>query len=246
MKLDIVFSPLGLSQNETGGRTVLVVDVLRATTTMCAALANGAKAVIPVGSTEEALKLAQTLGDDVVLAGEQNCARIPGFALGNSPREMTGEAVRGKQVVLRTTNGTPAMLAISGAAAIYPAAAANLSLVGARAHEVFARDRDLLIVCCGRDNAFSLDDAYCAGRLAVAAMGGRRSAKGLNDAAIACLDLVRRYGENWERPLRYSRAGRELIKLGFAQDVSDAARPDGYPVLAHFHERRVTVVPTAP
>ena len=77
-------------------------------------------------------------------------------------------------------------------------------------------------------------------------MGGRRSAKGLNDAAIACLDLVRRYGENWERPLRYSRAGRELIKLGFAEDVSDAARPDAYPVLAHFHERRVTVVAPTP
>ncbi|MEP7325040.1 MAG: 2-phosphosulfolactate phosphatase, partial [Gemmatimonadota bacterium] len=186
------------------------------------------------------------LGNDVVLAGEQNCVRIPGFALGNSPREMTAEAVRGKQVVMRTTNGTPALLAIAGATAIYPAAAANLSLVGARAREVFERDRDLLIVCCGRDNAFSLDDAYCAGRLAVAAMGGRRSAKGLNDAAIACLDLVRRYGENWERPLRYSRAGRELIKLGFAADVSDAARPDAYPVLAHFHERRVTVATPTP
>src|SRR5262245_35666305 len=118
MKLDIVFSPLGLTQNETAGRTVLVVDVLRATTTMCAALSNGAKAVIPVGSTEEALKLAQTIGSDVVLAGEQNCVRISGFALGNSPREMTSDAVKGKLVVMRTTNGTRAMLAISGAAAI--------------------------------------------------------------------------------------------------------------------------------
>jgi 2-phosphosulfolactate phosphatase len=245
MKLDIVFSPLGLTQNETAGRTVLVVDVLRATTTMCAALHHGAKAVIPVGSTEEALKLAQTIGSEVVLAGEQNCVRISGFALGNSPKEMTADAVKGKLVVMRTTNGTRAMLAISGAAAIYPAAAANLSLVGAKAEEVFARDRDLLIVCSGRENAFSLDDAYCAGRLAIAAMGGRRSAKGLNDAAIACLDLVRRYGDNWERPLRVSRAGRELVKLGFGEDVADAARPDAYPVLAHYHERRVTAVPPA-
>ena len=65
----------------------------------------------------------------------------------------------------------------------------------------------------------------------------------MNDAAIASLDLVRRYGERWERPLSYSRAGRELIRLGFRADVLDAARLDAYPVLPHFHERRVTLAP---
>jgi phosphosulfolactate phosphohydrolase-like enzyme len=95
-------------------------------------------------------------------------------------------------------------------------------------------------VCGGRENSFSLDDAYCAGRLAVAAMGGRRRVKGLNDAALAALDLVRRYGDRWERPLRASRAGRELVKLGFGQDVEDAARADAYPVLGVYQDRRVT------
>ena len=70
-----------------------------------------------------------------------------------------------------------------------------------------------------------------------------KSRRGLNDAAIASLDLVRRYGDDWERPLRYSRAGRELIKLGLQDDLLDAARLDAYPVLAHFHERRVTLAP---
>jgi 2-phosphosulfolactate phosphatase len=243
MRLDIVFAPLGLTPAETAGRTVFVVDILRATTSMCAALSHGAKAIIPVGSTEEALKMAQTLGSgDVLLAGEQNCERIQGFDLGNSPPEMTEAVVKGKLVIMRTTNGTRALLAIQNAAAVYLAAAANISLAGARAQQLLERDRDLLIVCSGRENAFSIDDAYCAGRLAVAAMGGRRRAKGLNDAALACLDLVRRYGERWDRPLRASRAGRELIKLGFGADVEDAARPDAYPVLAHYHERRVTAV----
>ena len=243
MSLDIVFTPLGLTSTETAGRTVFVVDILRATTTMCAALSHGARAVIPVGTTEEALKLKQTVGSEVLLAGEQNCVRIQGFDLGNSPREMTEETVKGKLVVMVTTNGTRALLAVQNAAAVYPAAAANLSLAGEKAWEVYERDRELVIVCSGRENAFSLDDAYCAGRLAVAAMGGRRRAKGLNDAALACLDLVRRYGGRWERPLRSSRAGRELITLGFAEDVEDAARPDAYPVLLQYHERRVTIVP---
>jgi phosphosulfolactate phosphohydrolase-like enzyme len=101
----------------------------------------------------------------------------------------------------------------------------------------------VLILCAGRGRAFSLDDAYCAGRLVAATLGGTKPRRGLNDAAIASLDLVRRYGECWERPLRYSRAGRELIRLGFRDDVLDAGRLDAYPVPAHFHERRVTLAP---
>ena len=87
---------------------------------MCAALHHGAKAVIPVASTEEALRLAQTIGsDDVLLAGEKNCVRIPGFHLGNSPLEMTEAAVRGKTLIVTTTNGTKALLACQGAAEVY-------------------------------------------------------------------------------------------------------------------------------
>jgi 2-phosphosulfolactate phosphatase len=244
MKLDVVFTPSGMHPSEVQGRTAFVIDILRATTAMCAALYHGAKAIIPVAATEEALRLAQTIGStDVLLAGEQNCVRIPGFQLGNSPLEMTESAVRNKTIVVTTTNGTKALLACQGAGAVYPACAANLTLAGEKARESLKRDGDMLIVCAGRDGAFALDDAYCAGRLAVAALGGRRPRRGLNDAALATLDLVRRYGDNWERPLSYSRAGRELIKLGFRDDVLDASRLDAYPVLPNFHERRVTLAP---
>jgi 2-phosphosulfolactate phosphatase len=244
MRLDVIFSPGDLAPAQVQGRTAFVIDILRATTAMCAALHHGAKAIIPVASTEEALRLAQTIGStDVLLAGEKNCLKIPGFHLGNSPLEMTEGAVRGKTIIVTTTNGTKALLACQGSAAVYGACAANLGVSAEKARETLDRDGKLLIVCAGRDGAFSLDDAYCAGRLAEAALGGLKPRRGLNDAAIASLDLVRRYGENWERPLRSSRAGRELIKLGFQDDVLDASRLDAYPVLAHFHERRVTLAP---
>jgi 2-phosphosulfolactate phosphatase len=244
MRLDVGFTPMGLTPTDVQGRTVFVLDILRATTAMCAALYHGAKAMIPVASTEEALRLAQTIGSaDVLLAGEKNCVRIPGFHLGNSPLEMTEAAIRGKTIIVTTTNGTKALLACQGAAAVYPACAANLTLAAEKARESLERDGDLLVVCAGRDSAFSLDDAYCAGRLVAAVLGGHRPRRGLNDAGIATLDLVRRYGDNWERPLAYSRAGRELIKLGFRDDVVDAARLDAYPVLPYFHERRVTLAP---
>lgn len=200
---------------------VFVIDILRATTAMCAAMSHGARAIIPVASTEEALRLAQTIGStDVLLAGERNCSRIPGFQLGNSSLEMSESAVRGKTIILTTTNGTNALLACHTAGTVIPAAAANLSLAAERGREAVEGDQSILIVCAGRNGDFALDDA-----------------------GLASLDLVRRYGDRWERPLAYSRSGRELVRLGFRADVHDAARLDAYPVLAQFHERRVTLVP---
>lgn len=244
MSVAVVFTPAGLVPAEIQGRSVFVVDILRATTAMCAALSHGAKALIPVASTEEALRLSQTIGStDVLLAGEKDCMRIPGFHLGNSPLEMTEPVVRGKTIIVTTSNGTKALLACQAANGVYPAAAANLSLAAERGREALEGKQDILIVCAGRDGAFSLDDAYCAGRLAAAIFGSSKPRRELNDAGLASLDLVRRYGEHWERPLRHSRAGRELIKLGFRDDLRDAARLDAYPVLAQFHERRVTLIP---
>jgi 2-phosphosulfolactate phosphatase len=244
MRVDVAFTPAGLNAPEIQGRTVFVVDILRATTSMCAALSHGARAVIPVASTEEALRLAQTIGStDVLLAGEQNCVRIAGFHLGNSPLEMTESTVRGKTLIVTTSNGTQALLACQGAGSVYPTAAVNLTAAAEKAREALESDHHILIVCAGREGGFSLDDAYCAGRLISALWGDHKPRRALNDAGLACLDLVRRYGNDWERPLAYSRAGRELIKLGFRNDLHEAARQDAYPVLPHFHERRVTLVP---
>jgi 2-phosphosulfolactate phosphatase len=133
------------------------------------------------------------------------------------------------------------LLACQGAGAVYLACAGNHSLAAERAHEAMQGDGKVLVVCAGRSGGFSLDDAYAAGRVLSAVLGGPRARRGLNDAAVARLDLVRRYGENWEPPLRRIRAGRELLRLGFAEDVKACARLDAYPVLPVFHERRVTL-----
>lgn len=247
MRLDVAFTPLGLQPAEVQGRTVFVIDILRAATTICAAMHHGARAILPVADSDEALRLAQTLdSDDVRLAGERQCKPIPGFALGNSPREMTPEAVRGRTIILTTTNGTRALLAMGGAQAVFPMAAANLEVAGRRALEAWERDRDLLIVCAGREGQFALDDAYCAGRLVLAALGGRKRRRGLNDGARAALDLVSRYGLRWERPLAASESGRDLAALDLGEDVADAGRENAYPVLVQFQERRITAITEAP
>jgi len=241
MKLDVFFTPAVLAPHEVAGRAVFVVDVLRTTTVICAALYHGARGVVPVSSVEEASRLAQTLGPEgVLMTGERNSEPIEGFALGNSPLEMVESKVRGKTLVMTTSNGTAALLAAQGAAGVYVAAAANLTLAGARAREILVERRDLVILCAGKESRFGLDDAYAAGRLAMLALGGRRRRKGLNDAALAAVDLVRRYGARWERPLALSAAGRQLAALGRQADVLDAAREDAYPVLPVLHDRRIT------
>lgn len=246
MKLDVVFTPEGLSAHDLQGRPVFVIDTLRATTVMCAALAGGARGIIPTSSTEEAMKLAQNLeSQDVLLCGERNAARIPGYALGNSPLEMTEDAVRGKTLIMTTTNGTRAVLAAAGGHPVYLAAAVNLQVAAARAREVLAETGDLLILCAGRASSFAIEDAYTAGRLTFAAMGERWIRKGLNDAAVASLDLVRLYGRRWDRPLGRSTAARELRAAGFEDDVTASAEEDRWPVLPQFHDRRVTLAPAS-
>ncbi len=246
MRIDVVFAPAGLTANEVAGRPVFVIDVLRATTTICAALFHGARAIVPVATADEATRMAQTLGPgDVLLAGERGSERIPGFALGNSPLEMSADAVRGRTLVMTTTNGTRALLAVQGAGEVVVAAGVNLAVAGARARELLAERRDLLVVCSGKESRFALDDAYAAGRLVLEALEGRRLRKGLNDGALVAVDLVRRYGTRWSRPLALSAAGRQLAALGMGADVADAARENAYPVLPVFHERRITAAPAA-
>lgn len=241
MTLEVLFTPAGLGPHEVAGRAVFVIDVLRASTTICAALHHGARAIVPVLTADEAMRLAQTLGpDDVVLAGERGSERIPGFTLGNSPLEMTPAALRGRTVVMTTTNGTAALLAAQSGSEVYVASAVNLAAAGARAREILAEHGDLVIICAGRDSRFSLEDAYAAGRLAHEALGGRWIRRGLNDAAVAAVDLLRRYGPRWERVFSRCAAGRQLRRLGMAADIEDAARENAYPVLPLFRERRIT------
>jgi len=242
MNLDVAFSPRDLAPGEVTGRTVIVIDVLRATSTICAALHHGARAVVAVADAAEATRLSEALGADAsILAGERNSVRIPGFQLGNSPGEMTAAAVGGRTVILTTTNGTQALLTTGGAREVAIGAAVNLDVIGGFARRRLDEHGDLLILCAGREHGFGLDDAYIAGRIAVLALGGTRRRKGLNDAALVAADLVARYRNRVERVLNFSRAGRELTRLGFRDDIAAAAAVDAHPVLPVLRDRRITI-----
>jgi 2-phosphosulfolactate phosphatase len=242
MTLDVLFSPAGLASHEVAGRPVFVIDILRTTTVIAAALFRGARAVVPVATVEEATRLAQSLGPGAaVLVGERHGERIEGFDLDNSPVEVTEERVRGRTLIMTTTNGTPALLATQGASDVILAAASNLSVAGERARALLEERGDLVILCSGREGGFGLDDAYAAGRLLQCALGGSRRRKGLNDAALVAGDLARRYGGSWERPLTRSAAGRGLLRTARQADLGEAIRQDAYPVLPVLRDRRIVV-----
>lgn len=239
MKIDVHFTPLGLAAGDLAGRGVVVIDVLRATTTVITAIANGAKAVIPAATSEEAVRLASNLEKDgVLLAGERKSVKIEGFALGNSPREMTTAAVAGKTVVLATTNGTPALVAAQGGDPVLVGAPANFKALAARARAILAERGDLVIVCAGREKQFAGEDAYTAGRLIKAVRRGLKKV-GLNDAARAAVALT---GElaGWSEALEQSEAARQLAEVDLEADVAFAARADRFPVVPTYADRRIT------
>ena len=239
MKIDVYFTPLGLNAGDLTGRGVVVIDVLRATSSIVTALSSGAKAVVPAATSEEAVRLTANLEKDgIVLAGERRMVKIDGFGLGNSPREMTPAAVRGKTMFLATTNGTPALVAAQGGDPVLVAAALNFSAVAERARAVFADRGNLVIICAGREKQFALEDAYTAGRLVKAVKKGARKVA-LNDAAQVSLDLAGQQG-GWQDAFDSSDAARQLVETGLGDDVAYCARPDRFTVVPVYADRRIT------
>jgi 2-phosphosulfolactate phosphatase len=241
VRISVYFTPLGVTDTDVGGRPVIVVDILRATTTIVAALANGARAVVPAGATDEAIRIAQNLKDDVLLAGERKGEKISGFALGNSPLEMTREVVAGKTLVMSTTNGTVAIQAAEDGNPVFIGAATNFSAAVAQAREAFEAAGEIAILCAGRERMFALEDAYAAGRFAAALIPeGMRRRVDLNDAGVAALELVKRYGDRWKRAISASAAARELGRKGFKEDVLAATWTDCHDMVPIYANRQVT------
>lgn len=159
MKIELVPFADNVAKTELNQKTVVVIDVLRATTVMITALANGAKNILPASSVEQANTLAlQYLPEDRLLCGERNARKIEGFDLGNSPLEFTTDTVTGKTIILTTTNGTRALNFCKGAKDIYIGAFINIKALVQKIQS----SSEIVLVCSGTAGKFSLDDSICA------------------------------------------------------------------------------------
>jgi len=212
---------------------IIVVDVFRASTTIAAALAAGARFVLPVTDVEQAMRLAEPYAaNEVLLGGERECQRIEGFQLGNSPREYTREVVAGKVVIFTTTNGTQALAAAKDSGAVYIGSFVNFNVV---ADAVAGRDK-VTVICAGNNGQLSLEDFVCAGGLV--ARLAKKTAQ-LDDAALAARAAYRALKDDLARALASTEHARRLADLGFRADLDFALKIDSVPVVPRLHEGRI-------
>jgi 2-phosphosulfolactate phosphatase len=204
----------------------VVVDALRASTTIVTALEHGARAVIPIAGVEEARRAAAELG--ALLAGEIDGIRPPGFELNNSPSELAATSLTGRVVVLRTSNGTNVLAGLRGARRVLIGSLPNATAVCTAAVKLARADGLIGIVCAGRNGRFVLDDALVAGVL-VRTLERLAAAIGepvvLADGALAARALAPD-GVDIAAGVRASASGRRVIELGMLDDLDRCLRHD--------------------
>ena len=225
--IDVVWTPGELEDMAVQERPAVLIDVLRASTTMTVAIHNGARAVVPVASTEEAMRIANSLGrEEVLLCGERGGVRIEGFDLGNSPAEFAPDIVRGRTIIMTTTNGTRTLKRMTQANAVFVAAFINLTPA---ARALASTDGEPLIVCAGREGRVGVEDALCAGMLLDKWLTRRRKKPEkteLGDGAIASLALARAHAPVDAEFLQRTAAGRALEQVGLGSDLELCAQID--------------------
>jgi len=235
--LAVALTPAALARDDLADRAVVVIDVLRAGTTIVTALANGARAVIPVAEEGEAGRYRATFDRDVsFIGGERDGKPLAGYDAGNSPAEYTEAAVAGRTVVLTTTNGTAALVHARGARRVAAGAFVNASALAGFLRQALDDGLGAVILCSGWRGAVSLEDTLCAGLLVDLVAGG---ASGLGDGAQIAYGLYRGAKSDLARALVAAEHTRRLVALGAADDVARCAQIDTTDTLPVFRDNQL-------
>ncbi|MCL5266482.1 MAG: 2-phosphosulfolactate phosphatase [Bacteroidetes bacterium] len=227
MKIEVFFSPAGVDELSMRGRNVVIIDVLRASTTICTALRNGAREIIPVPDIENATKISANLSSDSrLLGGERQGKRIDGFDLGNSPLEYTPEKVRGKTIIFTTTNGAGAMYKCRYAALALVGTFVNVSSIVKTITDVGGT---WTILCSGRQGSFSVEDATCAGMIISSVQESIEVET--DDAGMTAVILYKNHKRSILGMLKKAEHGKYLTSIGFSEDLKFCAEVDSVPVI---------------
>jgi 2-phosphosulfolactate phosphatase len=244
VRIDVLLGEAAVAPADVADRVVVVIDVLRAATTVATALAHGARAVVPFETVEETVARAKAYArGEVKLAGERRMQRIEGFDLGNSPTEHTAAAVGGCTILYTTTNGTAALTATHGARACFFAAFVNAAATIAAVRDAAGTERDIVILCAGSERRIGLEDVVCAGRLV----------RGLADGVGAVRGDGARVAELVERPFvggiasvaHEASHARALAAAGFESDVTACLTLDRFDVAVRYHDRQLQLMSSA-
>ncbi|NUO18747.1 2-phosphosulfolactate phosphatase [bacterium] len=232
-------TPKEWTEDDVRGSFAIVIDVLRASSTITQALANGAREVVPVATPAEAGEFAVKAGrNDVILGGERDGKQIEGFDLGNSPFEYTREQIAGRTVVFASTNGSPTLVRAKPAEMIVVGCFNNFTAVAAEARK---SELDVSVLCSGRNGKFSIEDFVCAGKIVDSLQNGNGIG---NDGAQGSLDLFRYYRSQIAEVVRNSYHGKYLAGLGFSDDLDHCSKVDIHQIVPALIEGKIRVTRT--
>lgn len=223
MLIDVYSQPERLPENQLANSTVIVIDVLRASTSVIWALKNGADKIIPAKDPGEAAEMTTRLGRaECVLAGERDSAKLSGFNLGNSPEEFIPAVVKAKTVILSTTNGTAAMYSVRNAKRIFIGAMINRTAV---AMQALSQNDNIIIMCAGSQGQLSADDLCAAGAIIEVLQTQAPERIPMNDLAVVCLALYRDFMEG-RFDLSQTAHFAKLTEMGLGQDTEFCFKAD--------------------
>lgn len=249
------FLPSLFQPQDLVGGIAVIIDVLRASTTIVHALANGAKCVFPCGEVDEAKLMARSVAAEsgvnpnsesvsVLLGGERAGVLIEGFDLDNNPFAYSRDVVDGKAIIFTTSNGTRALLRSEQAERILIGAFVNLNSI---VRELVRDERPVHLVCAGTLGKITIEDCLCAGAIVdewLAATGESESAL-MDDQLRMALDLYRQRSatpETFRAAMREGFGGRNCIRLGFAEQIERAATRDLFDIVPEYDRERRSIV----
>lgn len=238
MKINTLLTPLSVDDLFFTKKNVVVIDVLRASTTIVTALSNGAKEIIPVGSVEFAMKISgDSFKGHTLLGGERNTKKIEGFALGNSPLEYVKDIVNGKSIVLFTTNGSKSIVKAKYASNLFVMAFLNINAVAKRLLEM---NENFQIVCSGNNGKFSYEDSACAGLLISIILNNNKETE-LDDSSKISKMIFEKHKKNLKKFLSETEHGIRLLDAGFEEDIKFAAQQNITEIVPHYKDGVIKV-----
>lgn len=242
MELDVIFTAREVETALVEGKNAVVIDVLRATTTMITSLLNGCEVIIPVTQPEEGHEVLEEaldsgeLREAYCLGGERGGIIIPGYDLGNSPFEYTPKNIKGKKLIFCTTNGTLAINKAASAKRLFIGAVINGRAVAEKLRQY---GESIVLVCAGTKGNFTLEDTLAAG-LIIAELVSYKHDLRLSDRAVAALALFHHYQEDLLQAINLSKHAKVLTSLGFTKDIEYSAKSNIFECVPYFKDGKIS------
>jgi 2-phosphosulfolactate phosphatase len=235
--IDVFFSVQAFNEEDLRGKSAVIIDILRASSSIVTAIDAGAKKIIPVEDMSDAVKIARTMDtNDYLLCGEKNGVKIEGYHLGNSPLEYTTESVGDKTLIFNTTNGTRAIKKANLANRIYIGSFLNQEAI---LKAIKQHDDEVVLICSGWRGRLALEDSMFAGSLLYQLFDGHLPDK-TKDGAKVAFGLYEKFKDELEETIKKSDHAFRLRNLVPEDDVPFCCQVNKFDVLPGMRDGLIT------